>query len=95
MNTKITMIYAFSSFVVLAQIVSTVYNSSLVVFHGQEVAQLQSQKKQLLQEKAQLKKQIAEHTSLSQIASAALTQDYTNIQTHFVVDTTTIAVALR
>ncbi len=95
MNKKITMIYTICSVLVLAQVVSTVYNSSLAVFHGQHVAQLQAEKKQLQQEKALLKKQVAQQSALSQIATAALSQDYTNINTKFVVNTTTTAVALR
>ncbi len=88
MNKKITTYYITLLSVLALQIVATVIQGSLVVHHGKKIAQIETQNRDLHQQKQLLLSQIAQESSLSTLSSSEEIESFVKISSPLFIDTT-------
>lgn len=89
-----TIYYSILTVIIAAFALQTIVQTSQTLLYADQVAQLEKSKRQLVREHSQLKQQVAQRSSLNQVALRSPDQSYQAISSPLVVSHTS-TVALR
>ncbi len=79
MNKALTFYYLIIASLLGWQVISTVYQGSLVVFHSREIHQLQAKKKQLIKQQLSVQEELSKTQSLTSLSLSNQLHEYTKI----------------
>lgn len=88
---KLTVYYLIIAAIVAGKTLSTIYQRSVVIHHGNEVYDMQQEKMSLQQEKLALVSELSTKNSLQNIQSSANLAEYHAIDTTVVITTSALA----
>ena len=88
-NNKIKLYYLTILFILGIKVVATIFSNGMSVHHGKKIAQLQTQKDNLLQQQLRLSAELSNKSSLAQITQQYDLSEYVAISNPLVISAAT------